>query len=57
MTQTIAGARRMIVKKAIREYAEDEGPIEPGSAAYHDLMQNVENQVQVVLEEMGEYEY
>lgn len=50
--------RRLIVKKAIREWAENhDAPVRPGTAEYADLMQNVENQVQAVLEEEGEIEY
>lgn len=57
MVDTIEGARRMVVKAAIHEYAEQNGPIEPGTPEYSDLMQNVENQVQASLQEIGEYKY
>lgn len=55
---TINGVRRMIVKAAIREFAEDrDDHVRPGTGAYDDLMANVEGQVQTVLEDMGEIEY
>lgn len=58
MTQTINGARKMVVKRAIKEHAADlDGRIRPGTPAYDDLMQNVEHQVQSVLEEAGEINY
>jgi hypothetical protein len=53
----INGAKKMVVKKAIRESAEHhDGDVRPGTEAYADLMQNVEHQVQAVLEECGEIE-
>lgn len=58
MAQTINGARKMIVKSAIKDYIEQtEGDFRPGTPEYDDLMQNVENQVQAILEEEGEIEY
>lgn len=52
------GQRRLVVKKAIRDWVEEEdGHFDPGSPKYADLMQNVEGQVQDVLEDMGEIEY
>lgn len=58
MVNTIGGIRRMVVKSAIKEHAEEvDGDLQPGSPEYRDLMHNVEAQVQTVLEEEGYIEY
>jgi hypothetical protein len=46
----INGMPKMVVKKAIREYAENhDEDIRPGTPKYADLMNTVEGQVQEVL--------
>lgn len=58
MAQTIDGVRKMIVKSAIEDYVNrQDNPVVPGTPEYADLMQNVENQVQSVLKDMGEVKY
>jgi hypothetical protein len=58
MANQINGARRMVVKSAIKDAVSGRhDDIEPGSSAYHDLMANVEAQVQTVLEDEGVIEY
>lgn len=47
-----------VIKKRVRAMADAaDGPIEPGSPEYRDIMQNIENDVQLVLEEEGYLEY
>ena len=51
-TATMNGTRKMIVKKAIKQFQDEcDEEIRPGHPKFDDLMVNIENQVTTVLEE------